>query len=471
MATLYSKDGYNSYSGVHYRTKCDYSTSTSDTSTTLIVSYSVLLQSYGFCQSDNDGAYTDTNDIRFAQAVAHFVGESGLKTNAYMAGINQDSSTWRNLPPTKSGSITFTRETSAVTKSLLVTVINGVARDEATYAATVNITIPALASKTVTYDANGGTGAPAAGKKYYSKTYTISNVEPTRTGYVFSHWNTKADNSGTSFQSGGSYTVQADLKLYAIWNPVIYYDGNGAVLTGFDSQTKTYGTNLTLRSTTPTREGYVFEKWNTAANGSGTDYSPGGTYTANTTATLYAQWLALPAAPQITSMTAVRCNAGGTEENYGNYAKITVTWSVDTTSVVYPNNTGAITGRLKPQGGTESSFSFTGDTSGTGGTATAIISADTDTQYIVTAIVTDLNTSSSRAVLLTRAHYTLDFKAGGVGVGIGRAAPDAGLEIGYETQFDEDIIMLANAYMDISTTDALYTSINSLGWTSEVIAT
>lgn len=47
---------------------------------------------------------------------------------------------------------------------------------------------------------------------------------------------------------------------------------------------------FTASNTKPTRAGYTFSAWNTAQNGSGTSYAPGGSYTANAAVTLYAQW-------------------------------------------------------------------------------------------------------------------------------------------------------------------------------------
>jgi uncharacterized repeat protein (TIGR02543 family) len=43
-----------------------------------------------------------------------------------------------------------------------------------------------------------------------------------------------------------------------------------------------------------TRTGYSFNNWNTAANGSGTSYANGATYSFSADVTLYAQWTALP---------------------------------------------------------------------------------------------------------------------------------------------------------------------------------
>lgn len=79
-------------------------------------------------------------------------------------------------------------------------------------------------------------------------------------------------------------------------NYVVSYNGNkpaastGTVQNMPSNQTKTHGTNLVLSSTKPTLIDYNFSNWNTSANGSGTSYSPGGTYSINAAVTLYAQW-------------------------------------------------------------------------------------------------------------------------------------------------------------------------------------
>jgi len=56
------------------------------------------------------------------------------------------------------------------------------------------------------------------------------------------------------------------------------------------AQTKTHDVSLTLSSVQPTRTGYTFAGWNTAAGGGGTAYAVGASYTANASVTLYAQW-------------------------------------------------------------------------------------------------------------------------------------------------------------------------------------
>ena len=80
--------------------------------------------------------------------------------------------------------------------------------------------------------------------------------------------------------------VQASVFPNATYG--IYYNANGG--TGAPgAQTKTYGYNLALSGTIPTRAGHNFRGWATAPNG-GAVYASGGIYTANAGATLYAVW-------------------------------------------------------------------------------------------------------------------------------------------------------------------------------------
>lgn len=66
----------------------------------------------------------------------------------------------------------------------------------------------------VTFDANGGSGAPAAQSKEYNVALTLSSTEPTKSGHDFKGW---SGSDGNTYQKGGSYTSNAALTLTAVW--------------------------------------------------------------------------------------------------------------------------------------------------------------------------------------------------------------------------------------------------------------
>lgn len=75
---------------------------------------------------------------------------------------------------------------------------------------------------TVTYDENGGTVATAiTDSTEYANGDTVTVKASTGftapSGKVFSHWNTKSDNSGTSYNPAGTFAIFRDTTLYAIW--------------------------------------------------------------------------------------------------------------------------------------------------------------------------------------------------------------------------------------------------------------
>ena len=69
--------------------------------------------------------------------------------------------------------------------------------------------------KTVTFDANGGTGTMAP-----QSSGTAESLEPnefTRADYAFTGWNTQGNGSGTSYANGATYGFTSDATLYAQW--------------------------------------------------------------------------------------------------------------------------------------------------------------------------------------------------------------------------------------------------------------
>ena len=70
---------------------------------------------------------------------------------------------------------------------------------------------------TVSYNANGGSGAPGNQTKTWGSNLTLSSTKPTRSGYNFLGWGTSSGATSASYQPGGTYSSNSGITLYAIW--------------------------------------------------------------------------------------------------------------------------------------------------------------------------------------------------------------------------------------------------------------
>lgn len=154
---------------------------------------------------------------------------------------------------------------------------------------------------TVKYDAGGGKGTMGDQKFTFDVPQNLSPNAFTRDGYTFTGW--KRADTGDSYTdeqqvSNLTSTPNGIVTMIAQWTPnpaSINYDPNPptgrtpggqgtANWTGHTGDTQAIGANGW------TVDGYTFIGWNTSADGKGTAYAPGTTWTANGTLTLYAQW-------------------------------------------------------------------------------------------------------------------------------------------------------------------------------------
>jgi uncharacterized repeat protein (TIGR02543 family) len=161
-----------------------------------------------------------------------------------------------------------------------------------------NITVYAIwdpYSYTVTFDKNGGdTEAVPAEKTVTSPDTTVGALPapPSRNGYNFAGWDTLAGGGGSVFSD--TTVVSADTIVYAQWTAKTYAVTFKQNHNGSDD-TVLYTKSVTVPATTitdfpadPTRTGYNFGSWNTAANGTGTKFTAG--TPVNDTITVYAIW-------------------------------------------------------------------------------------------------------------------------------------------------------------------------------------
>ena len=204
---------------------------------------------------------------------------------------------------------------------------------------------------TITYNGNTNTSGnvPIGGSSPYTSGSMVivlgNSGSPVlaKSGFTFAGWNTIANGSGTSYSQGNTFTINANRTLYAQWTPVTYivtYNGNtntsGNVPIGGSSPYVSGSTVTVLgNSGSPVlaKSGFTFAGWNTIANGSGTSYSQGNTFTINANRTLYAQWTAVSPPPSTpTSLSGV----GGDQAAY-----ILFTQSGNVTNYEYSTDDGA----------------------------------------------------------------------------------------------------------------------------------
>lgn len=153
-----------------------------------------------------------------------------------------------------------------------------------------------LYTYTITYDGNGADGGTVPGvQSFTSGSFATVTSAGTmiRTGYTFTGWNTADNGTGIDYAEGASYTSDANLTLYAQWQPNNYtvtFNGNNSTSGSTSSQIFTYGIPQNLTTNGFQRTGYTFVDWNTAADGTGTSYANSASYAATGDITLYAQW-------------------------------------------------------------------------------------------------------------------------------------------------------------------------------------
>ena len=154
---------------------------------------------------------------------------------------------------------------------------------------------------TVKYDAGGGQGSMPDQKFTFGVPQNLTRNTFTRSGWAFTGW--KRADTGDAYQDGQQVanlicTPNGGAPFVAQWTPnaaAINYNANPpagrtaggqgtANWTGHTGDTQAIGANGW------TADGYTFIGWNTSADGKGTAYAPGTTWTANGTLTLYAQW-------------------------------------------------------------------------------------------------------------------------------------------------------------------------------------
>ena len=112
----------------------------------------------------------------------------------------------------------------------------------------ISVNVPAGSEKnyTITYNPNTQDvveNMTLSGIKIEGTDSLIADA-PTRTGYIFTGWNTSSDGEGTNYEAGSTYSDNADLNLYAQWQIIsstLSVNPNGGELNGSTEEQKVEG--------------------------------------------------------------------------------------------------------------------------------------------------------------------------------------------------------------------------------------
>ena len=145
---------------------------------------------------------------------------------------------------------------------------------------------------TITYDSQSGS-AVSNGSTFTGASIATAPTEPTRSNYTFLGWFT-ATTGGSAISFPYVHGQTANFTLYAKWTlntySIVFNANSGLGLMG--NQTITHGVATNLNANLYSRANYVFYRWATAADGTGTTYNNLAEITLTAGTTLYAQWTA-----------------------------------------------------------------------------------------------------------------------------------------------------------------------------------
>lgn len=184
------------------------------------------------------------------------------------------------------------------------------------YTPTADITIYAHWTQilAISFNANGGTGAPSSVSVAAGGQWTCPSTIPTKSNSNFAGWaeSSSATPSEVAYNPGGSYPApSADLVLYAVWVAevgVIVYNPMGGAMQETSKVVDVGSAYGTLP--TPTMSGWTFAGWFTAETG-GAQVTSATVMQSAGNVVIYARW----AGPPPTSYVFFDANGGTAAEH------------------------------------------------------------------------------------------------------------------------------------------------------------
>lgn len=151
---------------------------------------------------------------------------------------------------------------------------------------------------TITYNLNGGTNNPENVSEFYSNTPTFALLNPTRVGFTFRGWYDGPDFTTATRIWQVYYGTREDIELWARWLAsefIMTFDVNGGNNLTTSTRRVAFGSQVNLPAAfIPTRDGYTFDGWFTAATGGTMYFDANGiaviAWDIPAATTLFAQW-------------------------------------------------------------------------------------------------------------------------------------------------------------------------------------
>jgi uncharacterized repeat protein (TIGR02543 family) len=264
----------------------------SSSTTVTLANYTATPPSVNFDRSAGIYVWTPSGTTKFNVSVSVWKNSAGTTATNNVYGPDTDDSRMGLLGGVSGSywaSIDYATAPSAIADASVSPQVSHTTSPTVSFTAPANggsaITSYKLAWVTDNTSWGTTTGSWTGTQAAFTSGSVVSGSFASNTAYYFRVISTNAvDDSPYSNSTTAWYyrTVNINANSGSAPSSTVFYPNNGA--------------SITLPAAT-TRAGYKFGGWNTAADGSGTTYAAGSSYTASGDITLYAMWI--PTTPKI----------------------------------------------------------------------------------------------------------------------------------------------------------------------------